>query len=377
MITFCIPSKNNLRYLKSCILSIQQFSHYKNNIIVFVDQDTDGTVEWLKENNIDYILNEESTPKGIGYAYDTMFKAAKTDLVVAFHADMILGHEADLHMIKYHKRGTVVCSTRIEPPLHPSGPEKIVKDFGLWPEDIDWNEFDNFVKEQIKTNKDLYTNGLFAPWLIHKEDHLGHDEIFLSVYEDADLFRRFKLAGYNTIQSWSSLVYHLTCRGGQFEHAKENKDFQIKSDEWMYKNQVSLLEYIRKWGGLFKEDGPCVPKPNKKYNVGIKIKNSDFSILNVEPYFDNLCVDCDYTLYVNNMQPLSKFNLTDKFVNSLNNDIIIEFDLHSGNTEELNYIITNIEDFMKQINEVGSYEFGTVNLKINKIQIHNPKIKLI
>lgn len=377
MITFCIPSKNNLRYLKSCILSIQQFSHYKNNIIVFVDQDTDGTVEWLKENNIEYILNEESTPKGIGYAYDTMFKVAKTDLVVAFHADMILGHEADLHMIKYHKRGTVVCSTRIEPPLHPSGPEKIVKDFGLWPEDIDWNEFDNFVKEQIKTNKDLYTNGLFAPWLIHKEDHLGHDEIFLSVYEDADLFRRFKLAGYNTIQSWSSLVYHLTCRGGQFEHAKENKDFQIKSDEWMYKNQVSLLEYIRKWGGLFKEDGPCVPKPNKKYNVGIKIKNSDFSILNVEPYFDNLCVDCDYTLYVNNMQPLSKFNLTDKFVNSLNNDIIIEFDLHSGNTEELNYIITNIEDFMKQINEVGSYEFGTVNLKINKIQIHNPKIKLI
>jgi hypothetical protein len=133
---------------------------------------------------------------------------------------MILGQDADLHLVKYHKRGKVVCSTRIEPPLHPAGPEKIVKDFGLWPEDLDWNGFDRFVREQSESNKEVYTNGLFAPWLIHKEDHLGHDEIFLSVYEDADLFRRFKLAGYDTIQSWSSYVYHLTCRGGQFEHAK-------------------------------------------------------------------------------------------------------------------------------------------------------------
>jgi len=56
------------------------------------------------------------------------------------------------------------------------------------------------------------TSSMFAPWLIHKQDHLGHDPIFLSVFEDADLFRRFKLANYSTIQSWSSYVYHLTCR---------------------------------------------------------------------------------------------------------------------------------------------------------------------
>ena len=378
MITFCIPSKNNLRYLKTCVPSIQLNSHYTTNeVLVFVDQDNDGTVEWLEENNIRYILNTESECKGIGYAYDTMFKEAKFDLVVAFHADMILGIDADLYLMNHYKPQSVVCSTRIEPPLHPPGPEKIVQDFGLWPEEIKWDDFNQFVVKTSKENETKTTKSSFAPWLINRNDHLGHDPIFLSVFEDADLFRRFKLAGYETIQVWSSLVYHLTCRGGQFEHANETKDFQVKSEAWQYKNQVSLLEYIRKWGGMFKEYGPCEPRPNRKYNIGIQIKNCDLNILNTEPYFDNMSVDCDYKPYVDHMQPLSKFDLTNKFTKTLNNDIIIDFDLQLGNTEELNYIITNIEDIMDQITETGEYEFGTVKLNINAIQVHNPQIKLI
>jgi glycosyltransferase involved in cell wall biosynthesis len=378
MITFCIPSKNNLRYLKTCVPSIQLNSHYTTNeVLVFVDQDNDGTVEWLEENNIRYILNTESECKGIGYAYDTMFKEAKFDLVVAFHADMILGIDADLYLMNHYKPQSVVCSTRIEPPLHPPGPEKIVQDFGLWPEEIKWDDFNQFVVKTSKENETKTTKSSFAPWLINRNDHLGHDPIFLSVFEDADLFRRFKLAGYETIQVWSSLVYHLTCRGGQFEHANETKDFQVKSEAWQYKNQVSLLEYIRKWGGMFKEYGPCEPRPNRKYNIGIQIKNCDLSILNTEPYFDNMSVDCDYKPYVDHMQPLSKFDLTSKFTKTLNNDIVVEFDLQLGNTEELNYIIANIEDIMDQITETGNYEFGTVKLNINNIQVCNPKIKLI
>lgn len=378
MITFCIPSKNNLRYLKTCIPSIELGSHYKTNeILVFVDQDNDGTVKWLKENNIKYILNTEPECKGIGYAYDIMFKEAKYDLVIAFHADMILGYEADLHLLNHYKPQSVVCSTRIEPPLHPPGPEKIVQDFGLWPEEIKWDKFNDFVVKTSKENKGKITRSSFAPWLINRNDHLGHDPIFLSVFEDADLFRRFKLAGYKTIQVWSSLVYHLTCRGGQFEHAKETKDLVNKSQEWQQKNQISLLEYIRKWGGFFKEDGPCEPRPNKKYDVGIKITNCTEDLLSLEPYFNNLSIDIDYKDYVNYHQPFSKFDLTSKFITSLNNNVILEFDTKLGNSQELNHIINNIEDIMTQVEEDSNYEFGSIKLRVNKIEIKNPKIKLI
>ena len=76
-ITFCIPSKNNLRYLKTCIPSIRKNAlRPDHDIIVFVDSDNDGTVEWLRENKDKYELTYFVNPKlgkelyGIGKAYD-------------------------------------------------------------------------------------------------------------------------------------------------------------------------------------------------------------------------------------------------------------------------------------------------------------------
>lgn len=357
MITFCIPSKNNLRYLKLAVESIRKNSHYATNeIFVYVDKDEDGASEWLKSEGIRFILNEEEECKGIGYAYDTLFKESNTDLVVAFHADMVLGVDADKNLIKHHKRGSVVCSTRIEPPLHPPGPEKIVRDFGMWPEDFKWDEFDSFIKSISIENKDKTTGSSFAPWLIDRRDHLGHDPIFLSVYEDADLFRRFVLAGYKMVQSWDSLVYHLTCRGGQFSGAEKMEDFQKKDESWMRNNQLSMLEYIRKWGGLFKEYGPCEPRPNKKYDIGlIGINCNNTKILSLEPYFNNLQLDIDHSEYANMSQSYSKFNIKDKF-SQVNNDIIIRCDFSKSSLQDLQSLIVNIEDILDQAEPNSSYE---------------------
>lgn len=375
MITFCIPSKNNLRYLKTCITSIQENSHYEDNeILVFVDQDNDGTVDWLKLNGIKHIVNKDRDPKGIGYAYDKMFKKAKYNYVVAFHADMVLGPKADYFMYMNKTKDNVVCATRIEPPLHPPGPEKIVMDFGMWPEEINMEDFNEFVS--VRSHNFKVTKGMFAPWLIHRDQHLGHDPIFKSVFEDADLFRRFVLAGYEMVQTWDAMVYHLTCRGGQFAHAEKMEDFQRKDDEWLNNNNISLKEYVRKWGGLFKESGPCEPLPNKKYDVGVEIKNCNLTVLTLEPYFSNLKVDFDYCNYVKAEQPYSSFNLDDKFVSELTNDVIMTVDLNEINPQDLYNIIGNIEDVMEMVKEPGDYEMGGVKIKVNKIEVKNPKIKL-
>jgi len=377
MITFCIPSKNNLRYLKTCIPSIQTNSFYKNDIVVFVDQDNDGTEEWLKANNITYILNQEQECRGIGYAYDTMFRASKTDLVVAFHADMILGPDADKYLIQEHRRGSVVCATRIEPPLHPPGPEKIVKDFGMWPEDIKWEEFNSFVKLESKANEGRLGKTSFAPWLIDRRDHLGHDPIFLSVFEDADLFRRFVLAGYEMIQSWSSMVYHLTCRGGQFAGAEKLEDFQKKDEKWQYNNQVSMMEYIRKWGGTFKEAGPCEPKPNKKYSVGLEVKGIGCSqVLNYEPFFDQISIEENPTHYIARVQPISTFSIKDKFVTEVTSDIKIKYEYNVDTFQEFTYIISNLEDILEEAESNSSYEIGPVILEISNKEVITPKLNL-
>ena len=105
-ITFCIPSKNNRRYLEACIPSIRKNAHRKDHdIIVFVDADNDGTVEWLKsvevKYNLKYIVNETGGLFGIGKAYDKCIQESTTDIFMIFHADMMLGKDADLEAFKY------------------------------------------------------------------------------------------------------------------------------------------------------------------------------------------------------------------------------------------------------------------------------------
>jgi glycosyltransferase involved in cell wall biosynthesis len=378
MITFCLPSKNNLRYLKACIPSIQQNSYYKTNkILVFIDEDTDGTEEWLKQNNISYIVNKDTECKGIGNAYDILFKEATTDLVMAFHTDMLLGYHADRYLIEAYKPRSVVCATRIEPPLHPPGPEKIVMDFGMWPEDIKWGDFNSTTKQLSEEYMGKFGKSLFAPWLIDRRDHLGHDDIFKSIYEDADLFRRFVLAEYNIVQVWSSLVYHLTCRSSKFEHVNDNTQFQTQgSVEWQKKNHAMALEYIRKWGGMFREYGPCEPRPNTKYDVGLKIANCSPDLLQFEPYTTNLNVDCETAAYTQHTQTMSSFDIASKFVDSLDNDVMLEFDATQGSASELQYALVYIEDILEQVDAHSTYELGTIKLTIKNKSICNPKIKI-
>jgi glycosyltransferase involved in cell wall biosynthesis len=377
-ITFCIPSKNNLRYLKPCIKSIQDNSYYPNEILVYVDQDNDGTVEWLETHNVRFIINASVEPRGIGHAYDTMFKEADREFVIAFHADMILGPHADKHMMDIKTKDNIVCATRIEPPLHPAGIEKIVQDFGMWPENLKIEEFNKFVEEN---KSDKTTKSIFAPWLIRKDQHLGHDPIFRSVFEDADLFRRFKLQGYDLIQSWSAMVYHLTCRGGQFAHAEKMEDFNKKDEAWQINNSISMNDYIRKWGGFLKQSDTLEPIPNVKYNIGLRVLNCFDSkfISRIEPFFDQIQCEADVTNYIKGASALTSFDLASKFVSEITTDMVLEADYKDilNNQELFNYILHNLPDLISnEVQEKGEYELQIFKLIVNKVGQHQPKLNL-
>ena len=130
-VTLVIPSSNNLRHLKNAYTSIK--THAPNcKIIMLDDGSTDGTTEWLsslKDNNITAIYRS-SERVGHTVLYDKGIELAQTEVVGIIHADMILGPYYLENTLKWLKRETVVCATRIEPPLHPAGKEKIIKDFG-------------------------------------------------------------------------------------------------------------------------------------------------------------------------------------------------------------------------------------------------------
>ena len=218
-ISFIQPSRNNLKYLKWSYNSIRKNLGYRHEICWADDFSDDGTWEWMKktakkDGNIKIHRNEGPTRLGHTILYDTLVDMATNDIVMIYHADMYACPNMDVEVLKHLERGKVVSATRIEPPLHPDGPEKLLKDFGIEPEEFDEYGLMNYIAE-FQQDEEKLTNGIFAPWAIYKDDFTsigGHDPLYApQSKEDSDIFNRFKLNGYELIQTFRGLVYHMTC----------------------------------------------------------------------------------------------------------------------------------------------------------------------
>jgi glycosyltransferase involved in cell wall biosynthesis len=146
-ITFVIPSRNNLEFLQLAYQSIRNLSAV-HDILILDDASMDGTKEWIESlNDTNLIHYHNIGPERIGIVgmFDKGIEMARTDIIFAFHADMIAGPNLDINILKHLTPGTVVCATRIEPPLHPRGPEKITQDWGNEPIDINFNTIMNSI----------------------------------------------------------------------------------------------------------------------------------------------------------------------------------------------------------------------------------------
>jgi len=86
LFSILIPSWNNLPYLQLCINSLQKNSTYKHQIIVHVNEGTDGTLEWVQSNGYDYTYSK--TNAGVCYAVNAAAKLAQTNYIVYFNDDM-------------------------------------------------------------------------------------------------------------------------------------------------------------------------------------------------------------------------------------------------------------------------------------------------
>ena len=205
VISFIQPSRSNLKYLKWSYNSIRKNLGYRHEICWADDFSDDGTWEWMNtiakvDRNVKIHRNEGPTRLGHTILYDTLVDMASNDIVMIYHADMYACPGMDEEVLKHLERGKVVSATRIEPPLHPDGPEKILKDFGIEPEEFNEQGLLEFVEEFRKgeNGRDI-TDGIFAPWAIYKDDFLaigGHDPLYApQSKEDSGIFNRFVLAG--------------------------------------------------------------------------------------------------------------------------------------------------------------------------------------
>ena len=367
--TVIIPSYNTLGHLKNTYQSIKKYAPNVPMIIVD-DASEDGTDIWLNnlsDDKLTIIIDKER--KGHTYWYDEGMRRAKTDIVSILHSDMIIGPNYFENMLKHLEKGKVVCATRIEPPIHPAGLEKHVQNFGMDYHDFVWDAFENFCVETSNNDKDVTTKGIFAPWILYKEDHFkvgGHDQRFAPYgYEDSDIFNKWILGGLEMIQSRDALCYHMTCRGHRWNEGVgiENADYKETMDK-------GRREFLRKWGEWIQNDSYQYPIINPKYNKGLVIENcNDQFIEMLEPWFDTLYVDCDYEPYIQKEQKRTVTDLLDRlkpYDNEKQNDIIVKIDTQKFTQQDYVYI-NQLSAIIQDSGKIGEFELG--NLKISIIRI--------
>ena len=340
-ISLIIPSYNTEKHLINTYNSIRKY--YKNiEMVIINDGSTDNTSKWLdalEDNNVIKINSRER--KGHTFFYDEGMRQATNEIVGIMHSDMIIGPNYIENILKHLERGKVVCATRIEPPIHPAGKEKIVMDFGMDYNDLKLNEFEKFCNEKSNEFKNTTTKGIFAPWVLYKEDHFnigGHDQTFAPYgYEDSDIFNRWILAGYEMIQSRDAFVYHLTCRGHRW-----NKGVGIVNDDYESTMERCRRDFIRKWGDWIQNDEYQFPIINPKYDIGFIVDNCNLNLLQaLEPWCSNVYVDNNRSEYIDLEQPNSKFNLYEKILpidNEKNNEILVTINGNLFNQQDFQYI---------------------------------------
>jgi len=385
------PGRNNLKYLKWSYDSIRKNQgNHEVEICVADDFSNDGTWDWClemmdKDPLFKAIRNEGPTRLGHTILYDRLVnEVATNDVCMIYHADMYLMPGSIDEIEKYLTDKTIVSLTRIEPPLHPDGPEKVLIDFGIEPEEfreddlLEWftKPVDSIGGYQPKHDKP--TNGIFAPWAFYKKDFQeigGHDPIFApQSKEDTDIFNRFQLNGIKFIQTWEGCVYHMTCRGSRFaDGAKRNPNGEVfmknrETDEWLKQNQKSTREFLRKWGHYCKHDALMKPIIPPKYDIGFILSNNNINLLyTLEPWCSNIY--CDSNLrqhYITTEQPNTSFDLSKRvlpFNNEKNNEILVTIN-ENFNQQDFQYI-QQLSEILADSGEPAFHgELGNITVEI-------------
>jgi len=399
VISFIQPSRNNLKYLKWSYNSIRKNLGYRHELCWADDFSNDGTWEWMneivkKDPNVKIHRNEGPTRLGHTILYDTLVDMASNDIVMIYHADMYACPNLDTEILKHLERGKVVSATRIEPPLHPDGPEKILQDFGIEPEEFDEQGLMRFLDEGVDYSKKP-TNGIFAPWAIYKDDFTsigGHDPLYApQSKEDSDIFNRFKLNGYELIQTWRGFVYHMTCRGSRFKDgAMRNPAGQVfmkgrESSEWLAQNLRSTRNFIRKWGHMVQHDEYLKPIVPPKYDVAFVAYNCNKQMLyELEPWCNMIFLDSGAIgkyahQYRVEEQPNTQFNLDERIklygnskISDLH-DICVEFDCNQLNNENFQ-VLVNLSKMLQDSGEVGEMEYDIFKFYIKSLETYEKNL---
>ena len=238
-----IPTWNNLEFLKLCVRSIQENSHYRHQIIVFVNDGSDGTLEWVKEAGLDYKHSPHNV--GVCLSLNSLRPLVKAEYICFMNDDMYVCPMWDKFLWEEiqsigHKR-FFLSSTLIQPRkffcksvIAPANYGESVEDF----------QEERLLKEYATLPHGDWFGSTWPPNVVHRDiwDLVGGYSIEFSpgMYSDPDFSAKLWLVGVRYFKGLSkSRVYHFEARSTS--RIKKNKG----SAQFLMKYGITSSTFIK------------------------------------------------------------------------------------------------------------------------------------
>jgi len=258
MISIVIPTYNNLNYLKLCLKSLKRNSSFNHEIIVHINDGSDGTLDFIKANNYKYTNSDDNI--GLCSSINKAAKLVTNQYILYSHDDMYFCPNWDKVLLDEVKSlnhdDFYLSGTMIEPN---SG--HIACDFGV---DLDTFKEEELLSKYKNINFYDHQGTHFAPHLVSKKmwDKVGgfSEEFNPGIGSDPDFNMKLWKEGVRIYKGLNDFkVYHF----GSLTTRKKKNLIQNRGDK----------TFLMKWGISTKFFKKYYLKSKTKYNGPLKEPN--------------------------------------------------------------------------------------------------------
>ena len=252
MFSIIVPTFNNIEYLKILINSLKRNSKFNNEIILHINEGSDGTIDYVKKNNITHTYSEKNV--GLCTATNLAANKASTNYIVYSHDDMyfcpgwdiaLSNQINELNTNAYYLSGSMIEKNSGHIQINCGNDHK------------DFDEA-KLLREYNKIKFIDHQGSHWAPHLIHKDywDKIGgfSEEFNPGIGSDPDLNMKLWKSGVRIFKGLSDFrVYHFGSvslrKKKNFIRNKGAKTFLIK---WGITPTFFVKFYLN--GGTFVND---------------------------------------------------------------------------------------------------------------------------
>ena len=214
MFSIVIPTWNNLPYIKLLVESLRKNSKYYHQILIHVNDGSDGSLAWVREQGIEHTASPDNI--GICFAVNRAAALATQKYLVYMNDDMVALPGWDEQLMKYAQEfgdyRFMLSATMVEP-RETGNKCVVVADFGQSAEQ--WNEplALSSVESLKRTN---WMGSTWPPTLVPTwmwQEVGGYSTEFSpGMSSDNDFTMKLYHAGCRLFLGvGSSLVYHFAC----------------------------------------------------------------------------------------------------------------------------------------------------------------------